>query len=82
MRTRFAKKTYGQRWQVETVYSVIKRRQGDALAARTYHSQNRAMRLMVLTHNIMILWRQLWGFLQSKPVPFAFAPTSFPLSQE
>jgi len=34
---------------------VIKRRQGDALAARTYRSRNRAIRLPVPAHNIMIL---------------------------
>ena len=57
-------KPYGQRVQVETVFSMIKRRLGEALGARTYHSQNRAMMLMVLTHNLMILRHQKRGFLQ------------------
>ncbi len=55
MRTEFDKKTYGQRWQVETVMSMIKRNQGDDLRAVTYWSQNREMLLRVLTHNIGII---------------------------
>jgi hypothetical protein len=57
MRRRFPRKTYGQRWQVETVFSMIKRRQGECLRANTYHAQCRAITLKALTHNIMILWR-------------------------
>lgn len=56
MKTRFNKKKYGQRWQVETVNSMIKRSLGSALRARTYWSQSREITLRVLTHNIMILW--------------------------
>jgi hypothetical protein len=55
MRTSFDRKTYGQRWQVETVMSMIKRNQGDYLRAKTYWSQNREMMLRVLTHNIGII---------------------------
>ena len=55
MRTAFDKKTYGQRWQVETVMSMIKRNQGDCLRSKTYWSQNREMMLKVLTHNIGII---------------------------
>jgi len=40
---------YGQRWQVETVNSMLKRLLGSALRARTYGSQQREMFLMVLT---------------------------------
>ena len=57
MKRRFPKKTYGQRWQIETVFSMLKRNMGAALRARTYHSQNREIRLRVLTHNLAILWR-------------------------
>jgi hypothetical protein len=57
MKTRFNKKKYGQRWQVETVNSMIKRTMGSALRARNYWSQSREITLRVLTHNIMILWR-------------------------
>lgn len=55
MKTRFNNKKYGQRWQVETVNSMIKRSMGSALRARTYWSQAREITLRVLTHNIMIL---------------------------
>ncbi len=47
---------YGQRWQVETVFSMIKRRLGDTLRAHTFWSQRRAALLKVLAHNILILW--------------------------
>jgi hypothetical protein len=56
MATRFNKKKYGQRWQVETVNSMIKRLLDSALRARQYWSQWREMILRVLTHNIMVLW--------------------------
>jgi hypothetical protein len=49
------RRRYGQRWQVETVISMIKRRLGETLAAHSYHRQNRAMLLKVVTHNILIL---------------------------
>jgi hypothetical protein len=55
MRTEFDKKTYGQRWQVETVMSMIKRNQGDCLRAKNFWSQNREMMLRVLTHNLGII---------------------------
>jgi len=49
------KKAYGQRWQIETINSMIKRLQGSALRARSYWSRCREMLLRVLTHNILIL---------------------------
>jgi len=57
MKTRFNKQKYGQRWQVETVNSMIKRMLGSALRARTYWSQSREIVLRILTHNVMILRR-------------------------
>ncbi len=57
MTERFDKETYGQRWQVETVFSMIKRNLGSALSGRSYWSQCRDMMLLVLTHNVMIIWR-------------------------
>ncbi len=65
MKQRFDTAAYGQRWQVETVFSAIKRRLGSSLRGRTYHSQNRDMALMVLTYNIMLIWHAMKGFLQS-----------------
>jgi hypothetical protein len=55
MQVRFNRDAYRQRSQVETVMSMIKRRQGAHARGRTYYSQCRDLRLMVLTHNIMIL---------------------------
>jgi len=55
MQTHFDNVRYGQRWQVETVVSMIKRRLGSSLSGRSYWSRRRDMMLMVLTHNIMIL---------------------------
>jgi hypothetical protein len=55
MRRSFDKKKYGQRWQIETVNSMIKRNLGSALRARKYHTQGREIILRVLAHNIMIL---------------------------
>ena len=55
MATRFNDEKYGQRWQIETVNSMIKRMLGSALRARNYWSQHREIVLRVLTHNVMIL---------------------------
>lgn len=55
MKVRFDRDAYRRRSQVETVISMIKRRQGNHVHARSYHSQCRELRLLVLTHNIMIL---------------------------
>ena len=46
---------YTQRWQAETVVSMIKRNLGEELSGRTRHSRNRQMRLLVIVHNIMIV---------------------------
>ncbi len=51
------RKRYGQRAQVETVFSVIKRRLDSSVNACSYWSQCRALMLKALTHNIMILRR-------------------------
>jgi hypothetical protein len=57
MRQQFGrlKPKYGQRWQTETVNSMIKRRLGSALRARSYWSQSREIILRVITHNLMIV---------------------------
>jgi hypothetical protein len=46
---------YGDRWQVETVHSMIKRNQGAAVRGHGHHAQNREMRLAAITHNLAIL---------------------------
>jgi Transposase DDE domain len=59
MHHRFARKRdralYGQRWQSETVNSMIKRNLGSALRARTTVHRRHELLLRVLTHNIMLL---------------------------
>ena len=55
MQVRFNANAYRQRAQVETVMSMIKRRQGPHVRGTTYHSQCRDLRLMAITHNVMIL---------------------------
>ena len=59
MHRRFAAKRdaalYGQRWQSETVNSMIKRNLGSALRARTAVRRRHELLLRVLTHNIMLL---------------------------
>jgi hypothetical protein len=46
---------YGQRWQVEAVMSMIKRRLGPAVAGRSDAARARDAMLKVITHNLMLL---------------------------
>ena len=55
MQTRFDRPAYRSRVQVETVMSMIKRRQGSSVRGHNYWSQCRDLRLMALVHNVMIL---------------------------
>ena len=48
---------YGQRWQVETHVSMLKRLLRSALTSRCRHSLDREMYLRLLTLNLMILRR-------------------------
>jgi hypothetical protein len=48
-------KSYGQRSQVETVNSMMKRNMGDHLRARTPEGRKKEQMLRVLTHNLSIL---------------------------
>lgn len=60
MRTYFRRpkqlRRYGQRWQIETVFSMIKRRLGATLNARSNRRQRQAMLLKAIVHNILILF--------------------------
>jgi hypothetical protein len=69
MQVRFDSEAYHDRSQAETVVSMLKRRQGSFVRARKYHSQNRDLRLMALTHNIMILMPSE-VFYRATPDPF------------
>lgn len=46
---------YGQRWQVETVNSMVKRNLGSALRATTAHRRELEMLLRAVIHNVMLL---------------------------
>jgi hypothetical protein len=46
---------YTQRWQCETVMSMIKRNLGSALRGRTPWSRRRDMQLKAITHDFMVL---------------------------
>ncbi len=70
MRTDFDKESYGRRWQVETVFSMIKRNFGSALRAKHYWSQGREMMLLVLTHNIAIILLVKELFYRAGQKPF------------
>ena len=65
----FPKKTYGQRWQIETVFSMLKRRLGSSLRRRRPFAINREVILKVITYNLMIVHCACFTFQQSKTVP-------------
>jgi len=69
MKQRFSqyKRKYGQRWQVETVNSMLKRLLGSALRARQYKSQCRETILRSITHNVMIVRLQV--FYRARQAP-------------
>ena len=54
-------KKYGQRAQVETVNSMLKRNFGDALRARSPKARRNEQLLRVLTHNIALLCDEIEG---------------------
>jgi hypothetical protein len=49
---------YTQRWQVESVNSMLKRNLGSALRGKTRQSRIRDLRLKVLVHDLMLLRRK------------------------
>jgi hypothetical protein len=55
---------YTQRWQVETVNSMMKRNLSSALSGKTAWSRKRDMMLKTLVHNLMLLRRE--GLRQSR----------------
>ena len=63
---RFPRRRYGQRWQVESIFSRHKRRLGSALTARSDAARSRELLLRVLTHNLMILRLSLRAFQRSR----------------
>ena len=51
---RFPRKRFGQRWQIESTFSQIKRLLCSSLRARSTESRYREAHLKILTHNLMI----------------------------
>ena len=85
MQHNFPKSLYGQRWQIETVFSMLKRNLGSSLRARYYHSQTREIRLRILTHNLMVLRRLIYLLYRAGQSPIIIAhlnilPCSFSLA--
>lgn len=72
MRSRFPRKKYRQRWQVESIFSRFKRRLGSCMRARTDESRQAECFLRVLTYNLMILY-----LLFKKSVPLIFSTKQF-----
>ena len=56
MATEFDEEAFGQRWQAQTVFFMLKRHHGSALTARTEPTQKREMKLRCVTHNVMIVY--------------------------
>jgi hypothetical protein len=57
--------SYGQRWQVETGISMVKRRVSTLVHARNYWTQCRELLLIALTYNFLRIYAAA-GFLQSR----------------
>lgn len=55
MAVEFDRKSYRQRWQVETVFSMIKRNLGYTIRAKKEQAQNAEIVLLALTHNLKII---------------------------
>ena len=55
MALEFDRESYRQRWQVETVFSMIKRVLGYTIHAKKEHTQNAEIVLLALTFNIMVI---------------------------
>jgi hypothetical protein len=66
---------YTQRWQVETVNSMLKRNLGSALRGKTKASRVRDLRLKVLVHNLMILRRKRRVETEQKRPSFSSPPS-------
>ena len=73
MATDFDKENYGQRWQSETVFSMIKRNYTDSLSARSYWPQCRDMILLALTHNLAIILLVKELFYRAGLTPLIFS---------
>jgi hypothetical protein len=59
------KRLYGQRAQVETAFSMLKRLLDSAVRSRRRYAIDREIILRVITINLMIFWCLRWGYLFS-----------------
>jgi hypothetical protein len=66
-------KPYGQRAQVETTNSMMKRNLGDSLRAKTAHARAMEQLLRVLTHDLMLFWVQI-ARVETEPLRPRSAP--------
>ena len=66
-------KPYGRRAQAETVMSMIKRNQGDALRARLPRTRRGEQLFKAVVHDLTLLRRHRRGSRQSPPVPVSRA---------
>lgn len=57
--------SYGQRWQAETVFSMIKRRLTTATRSRSHEAQMRELALIVLTYNLAVLRLSIYLFYRA-----------------
>jgi hypothetical protein len=55
LKERFPKKRYGQRWQVESLFSAHKRRFGEVLRSRSRGRRHRELLLRGILHNLAVL---------------------------
>jgi hypothetical protein len=76
MKRRFNRRAYRKRVQVETVFSMLKRNLGSALRGRSHHARRRDMLLRVLTHNLMLVFIEV--FYRARMSPFSSPPFSSP----
>ena len=66
MKQEFPKEIFGQRWQVESVFSRFKRKLGYALRATTEQSRATECLVRVMTYNLMILYLLVkYGFYRA-----------------
>jgi len=65
----FPRKTYGQRWQIETTFSMLKRLLGSAVRSCRRYAIDREIILRAATINLMIVLHLLQCFQQSMTVP-------------
>jgi len=56
MATNFDSKSYRRRWQVETVFSMIKRNLGYATRSRLEYNRSSEMYMLAITHNLMVIY--------------------------